>query len=174
MNTGLLLTLAAEVGAPMIEKILGGKIGQGNAELIREVITRIALNAGGRPDELDALIQVEPDAVRDAIVAVEAQSPELLALYAKELEFQMAQLEFSQSDPTWHRAWRPGGMYMIGFLILWNAVILHVANAIFRIALPPIDWAIILQLATLYFGLYMGGHTIKDVVGKWASKQEAA
>lgn len=170
MNTALLLSLAAEVGAPMIEKILGGRIGQGNAALIREVISRIAINAGGRADELEALIQVEPDSVRDAIMTVEAQSPELLALYAKELEFQMAQLEFSQSEPLWARAWRPGGMYMIGFLILWNAVILHSLNAAFKIALPPMEWATVLQLAGIYFSLYMGGHTLKDVVAKWAAK----
>ncbi|MEQ8340085.1 MAG: hypothetical protein RID15_13910 [Marinovum algicola] len=171
MNTALLMSLAAEIGAPMVERILGAQIGQGNAALARQVITRIARGAGVEPGpDLDRLIVDEPETIRDAIIDVESQAPELLALYAQGLEFQMAQLAAEQSDPIWYRAWKPGGMYLVGFLILWNAVLLHSLNAVFKIALPPVDWAIILQLATLYLGLYMGGHTVKDVAAKWVAK----
>lgn len=171
MNTALLMTLAAEIGAPMIERILGSRIGQGNAELAQQVITRIARSAGVQSGpELDALMLESPESVRDAIIDVETQTPELLALYAQGLEFQMAQLSSEQNDPLWYRAWKPGGMYLVGFLILWNAVILHSLNAAFKIALPPVEWSIILQLATLYLGLYMGGHTVKDVASKWVAK----
>ena len=83
---------------------------------------------------------------------------------------QLATLAAEQDEPLWARMWRPGGMYLIGFLWLWNAVILHVANAIFKIALPPMPWDILMGLSSLYFALYMGGHTVKDLVGKWVAK----
>jgi len=43
-------------------------------------------------------------------------------------------------------------------------VILHVANAIWRIALPPIDLGVLLSLTGIYTAFYMGGHTVKDWV----------
>lgn len=174
MNTGLLLALATEVGAPMVEKILGEKIGRDNAALVREVVSRIALRSGVRPDELEGFVEQDPDVVREAIVDVETQSPEIFALYAAGIELQLAQLEAEREDPVWMRAWRPAGMYLFGFLWLWNVVILHVLNAIFKIALPPVEWSILLQISAAYMGLYMGGHTVKDAVAKWAAKGGAA
>jgi hypothetical protein len=59
-------------------------------------------------------------------------------------------------------------MYLIGLLWIWNVIVLHVLNASLKIALPPMPFEQLMQLSGLYFGLYMGGHTIKDMVGKWA------
>lgn len=174
MNTGLLLALATEVGAPMVEKILGEKIGRDNAALVREVVSRIALGSGVRPDELEQFAERDPEVVREAIVDVETQSPEIFALYAAGIELQLARLEAEQGDPVWMRAWRPAGMYLIGFLWLWNVVFLHGLNALFKIALPPVEYAILLQISAAYMGLYMGGHTVKDAVAKWAAKGGAA
>lgn len=170
MNTGLILGLAAEIGAPMIERILAGKIGRDNAALTREVITRIAMRSGARVEELDALAESDPETVREAIVDVETQSPEILALYAQEVDLRMAQLEASRTEPRWWHAWRPVWMYLLGFLWLWNLVILHLLNARFKTALPPTDLLVLLQLTGIFLGLYMGGHTVKDFVAKWAAK----
>ena len=68
------------------------------------------------------------------------------------------------------RAWRPLGMYLIGFLWLWNVVLLHVANAIWKIALPPVEFAVLLQISAIYMGLYMGGHTVKATVQNFMKK----
>jgi hypothetical protein len=62
-------------------------------------------------------------------------------------------------------------MYMIGLLWLWNVIVLHSLNAIFKISLPQIDLVILLQLSGLYMGLYMGGHTLKDFFKqKWGAR----
>ncbi len=170
MNIGLLLGIATEVGLPMIEQILGGKIGKDNAALVRDVLGRVANRSGVSIDALPALAENSPEVVREAMSEVERMSPEILALYASGIELQLAELEASQNDPTWMRAWRPAGMYMIGFLWLWNAVFLHVLNAVFKIALPPVEWSILLQASAAYMGLYMGGHTAKDLAAKWLTK----
>lgn len=170
MNAALLLTLATELGAPLLQKILAGRIGQSNSDLITQVVARIADAVGVRPSELGQLATKDPATVRDAIMSIEAEAPELLAIHAQGLEFQMAQVAAESGDPVWMRAWRPAGMYLIGFLWLWTVVILHSLNAAFKIALPPIPWPVLLQVTGIYAGLYMGGHTIKDMVGKWAAK----
>lgn len=61
-------------------------------------------------------------------------------------------------------------MYLLGFLWLWNLVILHVANAAWKIALPPLDTANLLALTGLFLSLYMGGHTVLRALGKTGDK----
>lgn len=164
-----LLSLAASVGAPMIEKVLAGKIGGGNAELVGDVVRRIADHAGGAPEDLPELVERAPESVGEAIKATERAAPELIALYAAGLEGQFALLQREMREPVWTWAWRPLGMYGLGALWLWNLIGLHVLNAVFKIALPPTDLSILLQLTGLYMALYMGGHTVKDLVAKRAA-----
>ena len=161
-----LLPLAAQVGAPIVERLLTDKIGAGGAGLARRVIETIAEQAGTTPAGLEALAQSNPELVSAAIAEVERMSPELVALYSEGLEYQMAALEAEADGPLWMRAWRPAGMYLLGFLWLWNVVILHSLNAIFKIALPPLDNVILVQISGAYMGLYMGGHTLKDFFAK--------
>lgn len=157
-----LIGLAVSVGAPLVTKILSRKIGAENADLVGSVIDAIAQHAGVTPDAVEGLAESDPDLLRDAIQATEAMSPALISLYAQGLEYQAQALKADQAGPLWMQAWRPMGMYMIGVLWLWNVIVLHSLNAIFKIALPPIDLWVLLQLSALYMGLYMGGHTLKD------------
>lgn len=166
-----LLPLVIQVGAPLVRQILTRKIGGDKAELASEVIDLIAARAGVSRPVLEAMAEDNPEPVKDAILEVEAEAPELLALYAQGLEGQFALLQAERQDPIWYRAWRPLGMYFIIFLWLWQIVLLHVLNAYFKIALPPADWTSLVTLTSLYFGLYMGGHTIKDVATKWAARK---
>ncbi len=165
-----LIAIAAQVGAPMIEKILARKIGAAGASLATDVITKIATQAGTTPDRLNDLAASSPEAVAKAIREVEAMSPELVALYAAGLEGQFALLQAEMAEGGWKSAWRPLGMYFVIFLWAWQVVLLHVANAIWKIALPPMPWDQLIYFSGLYMGLYMGGHTIKDVVAKMVAK----
>lgn len=161
-----LVGLAVAVGAPLVEKILARKIGAENADLVTSVIETIAQHAGVSPDAVEGLAETDPELLRDAIQATEAMSPALISLYAKGLEYQTEALRIEAQGPIWMQAWRPLGMYMIGLLWIWNVILLHVANAIWKIALPPMDVWALLQLSALYMGLYMGGHTLKDFFSK--------
>lgn len=166
-----LVALAGSAGIKIIEKIIAQKVGDGAGQLAGDVLGAIAEQVGVPVDQLEQTAIERPPVVIDAMRNVEARTPELIALYASGLELQMAQLEAEQDDPLWMRAWRPGGMYLIFFLWIWNAVILHVANAIWRTALPPIPFDNLMQFTGVFLGLYMGGHTIKDFVTKWAGSR---
>lgn len=164
-----LAALAASAGIKLVEKILSRKLGDDGGELAATVLRDIAARAGVEVGQLDAMVDDNPGPLITAMREVEKAAPEMVALYSAEVQLQMARLQAEQDEPVWMRAWRPAGMYLIGFLWLWNVVILHVCNAIWRIALPPVPFADLVQLSALYMGLYMGGHTIKDVAARWLS-----
>ncbi len=164
-----LISLAVQAGAPLIRDILSKRIGAENTELAEGVLGLVANRAGVSVDHLPQKAHIDPGSVRDAIVGVEADEvPGLLAIYAQDMEFAQATLAADQNGAAWKSAWRPAGMYVIGFLWLWNVVLLHVINAVFKIALPPMPFEQLFQLTALFSGLYMGGHTAKDVAEKVA------
>lgn len=165
-----LATLALSAGMPIIERILAKKLGDANGVLATTVIRAVAERAGATADTIDTLATENPGRVIDALREVERASPEILAAYDRDLQLQLATLAAEQDEAPWVRAWRPAGMYLLGFLWLWNIVLLHVANAIFRTALPPMPFDNLIQLSGLYMGLYMGGHTVKDLASKWVGK----
>ena len=165
-----LASIALSAGMPMIERILSRKLGDAGGGLATEVIRHIADALKVAPDEVEAVAEQYPGKVIEAMRTVEPMAPELVALYAAGLQGQFALLQAEAAEPIWMRAWRPGGMYLILFLWAWNIVILHVANAIWRIALPPAPFDALGWFTAVYCSLYMGGHTLKDVMSKWISK----
>jgi hypothetical protein len=166
----ILATLALQSGLPLIEKLLSKKIGDQGGALATAVISAIATRAGVQPDAVEDLAATTPGKVIEAMREVERASPELLAAYDRDLQLQLATLEAEKGDPAWMRAWRPGWMYLLGFLWLWNLVILHVANAVWKIALPPLPTTDLLALTGLFLSLYMGGHTVLRALGKAGDK----
>lgn len=166
----ILATLAVQAGLPLVTRVITRKLGSGAGDLAGEVLGDLAGRLGIAPDEVDAEAAANPARVKEELSNIEDSLPDRLAAYDRDLQLQLAHLAAEEDEPLWMRAWRPGGMYLIGFLMLWNAVFLHVANAIWKIALPPMPWDILLGIAGLYFSLYMGGHTVKEVVGKWVGK----
>lgn len=167
--TAPLIAIATQIGVPMIRAALERRFGP-DGRLAAEVAASVARRAGVPVDGLDTLATDDPARVIDAMRQVEAETPELIRLYVAEAEAAAALARSEETDPVWMRAWRPGGMYLIGLLWLWNVVILHIANAIWKTALPPVPFEQLIQLSGLYFGLYMGGHTIKDLASKWVAR----
>lgn len=165
-----LATIALNAGLPIIEKILTRKLGDAGGQLATEVLGRIAQQAGVAPDALEDVAANDPGKVIDAMRAVNHMAPEVMAIYAAGLEGQFALLQAETAEGGWKSAWRPAGMYVLGFLWLWNVVLLHVANAVWKIALPVMPFAELFQVSGLYMGLYMGGHTVKDIASKWVAK----
>lgn len=162
-----LIALAGQAGFNIIEKIISKKFGDGAGQLAGDVLGEIAAQVGVPVEQLDQAAVDQPVVVTQALRNVEERSPELIALYAAGLELQKAQLAAEQSEPLWMRAWRPGGMYMIGLLWVWNVIVVHLLNWFWKSALPPVPFDQLVQLTGIYSALYMGGHTIKDAVSKW-------
>lgn len=166
MSTAL-IGLASQVGLPILRKILEDKIGTAGGGLAADVVEAVAGRVGVAPAHLDAYAESSPGAVIEAMREVERMAPEMVTLYASGLEYQLAVLSAEQGEPLWARAWRPGWMYLLGLFWFWNIVILHIANAVWRIALPPAPWDVLMSLTGVFMALYMGGHTLKDVAAKW-------
>lgn len=177
MNS-VLINLAARVGAPLVERALAGRIGQDNVDLAKTVLATVATYAGLSATEVENWAGSDDEAQRDtieqAVLMAEADMPELIALHQSELEGKMRLLEAEQREPFWAWAWRPAGMWALGFFWFYNIALLHWLNAYFKIALPPVDFAVLLQISALYMSLYMGGHTVKDVMAKWAGGRARA
>lgn len=159
-------TLALKSGFPILRSILEGRLGGRNGGLAADVIDALAKRAGVAPTALERLVEESPDKVVEAMREVEPMAPELIAFYQKGLAHQSALLMAEQQAGGWKAAWRPLLMYFTMFLWAWQAVVLHVANAIWKIALPPMPWDQLLGFTGISMGLYMGGHTIKDVFSK--------
>jgi len=168
----LLLSLAAQAGLPLIKSILDRKLGDKNGALVIDVLGAVASRAGVKPDDLEALAESTPGKVIDAMRQVEPMTPELVALYTKGLESQFELLQAEMAEGGWKAAWRPAGMWFILFLWFYQIVGLHVANAILKIALPPAPWEHLITFTGFYMALYMGGHTIKDVVANLAGARK--
>lgn len=166
-----LIALAGQIGAPIIRDILARKIGRENAELAGDVVAMIAKRAGVPVDQVEQIASDDPQRVMDAMEKVEPEVVGLVPLYEAELAARQETYQMEKDEPVWFKAWRPLGMYGLGFLWLWNLVLLHVANAIWKIALPPADLSVLLQLSALYMSLYMGGHTAKDLMSKWSQRK---
>ena len=167
-----LAALALQAGFPLIRSVLEGKLGDRNGGLVADVLGAIAGRAGVNPDALEVLATDSPGKVIDAMRAVEPMAPELVALYAKGLEHQNQLLMAEQEQGGWQSAWRPLGMYFVMLLWGWQVVILHVCNAIWKIALPPMPYDQLVTFTGLYMGLYMGGHTLKDMAAKWVGAKK--
>jgi hypothetical protein len=166
-----LAAIALNAGFPIIEKILTRKLGAANGQLANAVVEAIATRVGVPAGQLEDVQRDAPGRLVEAMRDVERNVvPEQINLMIAENEARLAMFTAEQEGPAWVSAWRPAGMYVLGFLWLWNSVFLHVANAIWKTALPPMPFEQLIQLSGLYMGLYMGGHTVKDVIGKWVGK----
>lgn len=159
-----ILSVATSIGAPLVRQVLSNRIGAQNADLATSVVEAVAKRAGVGVPDLDRFADENHSRMVEAVREAEGMLPELIALYAQGLEGQFALLKAEGKGPWWGWAWRPFMMWLLAFLWLWNIVILHVANAIWKIALPPTDAATLLGLTSVYMALYMGGHTLKDFV----------
>lgn len=166
----VIAALAGQAGMKLINKVLTDKLGDTGGELAGAVLSDIAQRAGLPVEALEAEAQGNPGRIIDAMREVEKSAPDLVAMHAAEVQYQLARLQLEETEPYWMRAWRPGMMYLIGFFWAWNITILHVCNAIWRIALPPAPWDILITLTGMYIGLYMGGHTLLRALGKAGGK----
>jgi hypothetical protein len=157
-----LIGAAMNVGAPLVRQILSGKIGDGQASLLMDVVDQIAKRSGLPVSQLEQAAETDPDAILEAINQVEAMAPEMIALYASGVEKQFALLTMETDGPRWFSAWRPLWMYFLMFLWFWNIVAVHMINAVMKWAVPQIEMTTLLSLTGLFMALYMGGHTLKD------------
>ncbi|WP_102959834.1 hypothetical protein [Mangrovicella endophytica] len=89
----------------------------------------------------------------------------LAKLEETETAARLRMAELDQQETTFGYAWRPGWMYLLGFLWTWALVLGPIVNAATGGAIAMPDLGMLSTITGLYLALYMGGHTVKGVVG---------
>ena len=162
--------VAAKVGAELVGKAVGGRFGQAGGELAESVIKSVAERAGVAVEELPA---APPATVEEAVLAVDAEMPEILDAHLRQMAEMNAQFRAEMTaEPTWVWGWRPAGMWLFNALVVWYVVLVPLINLALGLAGASERVVLIVEagaFVTLYLtfcGFYMGGHTLKDVAVK--------
>lgn len=160
--------MLTSVGAPFLKKLIEGSLPAPWNGVGSVAIDVLADRLGAAEATADAIVEryeADPKAALPIVQELEANPAVILAAVEQQKATNTLLLA-EMNEPLWTWAWRPAGMWGLGALWFWNIIVLHVLNAAFKIALPPVDNGILLQLSALYMGLYMGGHTVKNFVAK--------
>lgn len=160
-----LASLAAEIGAKSLHKLLTDKVGARNADIADAAVRAVASRVGVEPEALPQAIEDQKPRVVDAVREVDRMTPELSALYQKGIDLQLAELQARETEPVWTWGWRAAWMWALLGIWLWALVLQPVVVGLAAVQIAPIDISVLLQLTGIFLALYMGGHTIKSV---WA------
>ncbi|KQZ14327.1 hypothetical protein ASD44_09755 [Mesorhizobium sp. Root554] len=173
--TSILIDAAAKVGAPVVKSLLEKYVGGAAGEIGGMIIDTIAGHAGVPADELPGL---SSDRIEAAVAATEAETPELLVQWnvQQKQAIDLMRAEMDKGGPTWTWAWRPAGMWLFLGLVAWYVAMIPLVNVVLGLAGADerlglvVDVSVFATLFVTYLGLYMGGHTVKDAMAKWAAK----
>ncbi|MBN9333878.1 MAG: hypothetical protein J0I64_10460 [Devosia sp.] len=147
----------------MIGKVLGERFGPASGQLAEVVIGEVASRLGVSPDDVPS---IDFPRVETAVAEVEAQMPEVIALWARGIDGQFALLQAEQSEGGWVSAWRPGWMYLLGLMWVVRLLVVPFLDSTGETNLAEAMPAeIMLTLTGWFLALYMGGHTIKSLGG---------
>ena len=164
---GILVDIAAKVGAPIVKSILQKHVGGTAGELGGVVIDAIAERAGVPSADLPT---APTGTLEAAVRQVEEQSPELVAAWTEsQRETNRLMLEEMKKEIPFGWLWRPAGMWLMLVCVGWYVIVRPLLNAVLAAAGSPAEIAIGMDIAsfvgifTVYSGLYMGGNTVMRV-----------
>ena len=160
-----LASIAITVGAPILGQILrglGGPAGAIAGDVAEIALKKIGERLGVEPTE-DA-IAAEYDKSPDETGAVLREVSDAMApVYLQGLEGQFALLQGESKEGIVQSAWRWGWMYLLAAFWVWRIVILPLLNRGNAAPVEAVDIGLLLTLTSIFCGLYMGGHTLKDL-----------
>lgn len=150
-----LLPILVQSGAGLLAGVVRDK-----SPAAAAVIEKIggALGVPGTVEAIVAAHDADPARVENVIRTVESDDR---ARWQAEL---LKREDERESAFSW--AWRPAMSWLLMFLWLWNAVLLHLVNAAMTNGLPPIPWEQLVAFSGLWLAIYGGGNTIKSIWGK--------
>jgi len=172
---GILISVAAKIGAPIVKSILQKHVGGAAGEIGGTIIDAIAGQAGVAPEDLQNLPQKD---LEKAVAAVEAEAPELIVQWnIQQRQAHDLMMKEMDAGPFWSWAWRPAGMYLFGLFWTLYVVIYPMLNLLLRLfgateqLQTMVDVATLLAVSGGYIGLYMGGYTTLKGIEKWKAKE---
>lgn len=163
MSAAILIPILAEIGAPILKKILADKL-PGAEKVTGAVVDAIVKNTGiePTPEAIKEAYEKDPEKVGEHIRSVEAEfGPELLA------EAQKAADIYAREDAKgfFHHGWRPAMSWLVIFLWAWNAVFVNLINAAVGARLAAAPYDMLVAFSSLWLVVYGGGHTAKSIFG---------
>ncbi|CDM57374.1 3TM-type holin [Rhizobium favelukesii] len=164
MPIAILLPILAQIGAPILKKLLTDTLPDGLAkDLSGQVLDTIAGKLGVEPtaEAIKAAHDSDPDAVTTAVKETEAQMSTLLVQGRDGL---LAREDARGNWFSW--AWRPAMSWLMIWMWTWNTTILPFLNAAFKSALPAVPYDTLISFCGIWLVIYGGGHTLKSVFGK--------
>lgn len=152
----VILDQAAKLSVPIIKRVLGQKLGGRNSDLADTIIDAIASRAGVTPSEIP---NVPKPVLESAIINSEEEAA---SLTVNELESQKLanELQIAEmgKESFWAWGWRPAWMWLLMPLWVWVIVVAPLLGY----DMGEVT-GLLMTLTVTYLGLYMGGHTIKQV-----------
>jgi len=169
--TAILLPIAEKVGATVVKALLAKAGVKGFDGAVDAIVGTVAEQAGLKPE---ALPEATPGQLEAAIVKTEqiaVSDPAIMQAFvdSQRLSVDLQRAEMT-AEPAWTWAWRPAWMWMLALIWLYAFLLRPIANATTGASIEAVDLSMLMTLTGAYLALYMGGHTIKDAVGKVAGK----
>lgn len=163
--TGMLIGIAAKVGAPLVKEVLQRQVGGVAGEVAGGVIDMIAGKLGVRVEDLD---KQDPAELGNAIFEVEEQNAEILRLNLESqretTKLLLAPIETKQ--PLWTWAWLPCWQWFLLIAWFWRVILGPTVNGATGATVELISVTDLGWITTVYMGLHMGGNTAKDFFQK--------
>jgi len=171
----ILIEIARKVGAPLVKGLLQKHLHGAAGDVAGSIVDAIAGKAGVAPEALPSVPEKQLEA---AVSAVEAETPDILLAWNEQqrLANQLMMKEI-ESGPFWSWAWRPAGMYLIGFFWLLYVLVYPLLNLFLRLFGTTTELQTMVDVATLlaisggFISLYMGGYTALKGIEKWKGQQ---
>lgn len=159
-----------KLAGPLIDAgltVMGGAIGGPGGAIATRVGRQVLREIGAQtPEEAATRISAGEAETLERLRDLEHRHEDEWRLLAAE-QAHMAEMLQRDSRGHWlERAWRPAMMWLLELLWLWGLLLAPLINAFSApayVALPPFET--LLGLTGLYMALYMGGHTVKSVMG---------
>ena len=165
MNWTELAGPLAKVGGSVLGGLVAGPAGAAVGQRIGDALGS-ALGVPATPEAIAGKIEREPAAAAAAVLQVEAQyGPELIAYAQAQLAF-AGQLARDEKTEGWTGyGWRRLAGWSVPVLGLWQ---LLVGPVVFAITGRPVtaDFSAFVAYAGIVTTFLMGGHTLKEVMGR--------
>ncbi|WP_195707936.1 hypothetical protein [Brucella sp. 10RB9214] len=159
--TGMLIGIAAKVGAPLVKEVLQRQLGGAAGDVAGSVIDMIAGKLGVGVDDLSSQ---DPDELGNAIQEVERDNADVLRINLESQQetsrLLLAPLEAKQ--PTWTWAWLPAWQWFLLFAWFWRIVLAPTINGALNANVELVPLSDLAWITTVYMGLHMGGNTAKS------------
>lgn len=154
-----------KAGAPILLDVVKSNL----PEAVGKVVESIAVKVGVEPtpEAIQAKHAAEPEIVEEAIREVATESPEEWAYYVQADAIRADILARQDQQGGLAAAWKWLWMYLLAVFWSWAIIVQPLVNWFAGADMRLVDLGTLMGLTTIYLGLYMGGHTIKDVATKW-------